>query len=242
MAAAVELKNIGFKYPGKQMVLKDISLTIPKGQTAIIAGLSGCGKTTLCHIICGVIPHAVEGELEGEALVLGCKCGSLAEAALYAGLVFQDSDAQIIGTTVEDELAFGLENINTDPREIRLRVDEMAARLGFSHMLERDPATLSGGEKRLLTLGGVLLLGPEIVVLDEPMNSLDEDGRRLMREAIDGLKRQGKTIILVEHDLKHVTYADRWIIISEGGIALDGSPAELTAEPDRLKALELYFD
>lgn len=242
MEYAVELKNVSFKYPGTQAVLRDISLEIPYGQTVVIGGLSGCGKTTLCRIICGIIPHAAAGELTGEVLVCGERHSSLARAATRVGMVFQDSDAQIIGPTVGDELAFGPENLDMEPSAIRRMVDGMAQWLGLEGALERGPETLSGGEKRLLALGGVLLTETGVIVMDKPMSSLDDTSRGLVRGVIEDLRRRGRTLILVEYDLSEATYADRWIIISDGGITLDGPPEEIMSDPDRLRALDLYYD
>ena len=155
------------------------------------------------------------------------------------GLVFQDSDAQIICTTVEDELAFGLENLCMPPDEIRRRVDETAATFGLTDMLLQNPSKLSGGQKRVMMIAAVLMTEPRILILDEPMNSLDQDGRALVRNCIDRLRDEGRTVLIVEHELESVTFADRWLIIEDGEIAALDTPESLLRDREKLRAMGL---
>ena len=240
---ALSVKNLSFAY-GRKPVLEGLSFDVRAGETLVVAGLSGSGKTTLCQILCGIIPNAVPGTISGRVMIGGDDItgASLALTATRAGLVFQDADSQIICTTVEDELAFGLENLCVETGEIRRRVDAMLRLFGLWEERLQNPSRLSGGQKRLVTIAGVLILEPQILILDEPMSALDTDGRSLVRQAIDDLHRQGATIIIVEHDLRSVTWADRWLVLQDGRIAALDTPRKLMAEPDRLRALGLWFD
>jgi len=135
----------------------------------------------------------------------------LPKTAMQAGMVFQDADSQIICTTVEDELAFGLENLCFPPEEIRARVDDLIVEFGFEGMSGTNPANLSGGQKKLLTIASVLAPRPPVLILDEPMSGLDDEGRALVRHTIEDQRRQGRAVIIIEHDLEHVEFADRWM-------------------------------
>ena len=238
---AVEIKNLTFAYAGGETVLRNISFDVHTGEVFVIAGASGSGKTTLCRVICGIIPHAVKGSLGGLVSVLDIEPSAigLTQTSLRAGLVFQDSDNQIICSTVEDELAFGLENLCIPPDGIRRRVDELISEFGFSGLGHMNPDRLSGGQKKLLTIASVLALDPPILVLDEPMSGLDAEGRELVSAAIDRQNRQSRTVIIVEHDLDLVTFADRWLLLDNGAAAACGSPAELLREKDMLSKLGL---
>ena len=240
---AVTVQNLSFSYSGGAEVLRDVSFTVSSGEIFVIAGLSGCGKTTLCHILSRVIPHSIPGKLSGRALIFGEEPQSLAKAALHVGLVFQDSDFQLICTAAEDELGFGLENLCVPPDEIRARVDDMLDWLGLTEKRLMSPAALSGGQKKLLALGSVLILNPEVVILDEPMTGLDEHSRELVRVAIIKLRERGKTVIIIEHDLRLVDYADRWLILHGGSIAALGTPENmLAADKALLRGLEMWLD
>ena len=236
---AVEVKNLTFAYSGGDPILRDISFSVSQGEIFVISGLSGSGKTTLCHILSGVIPHAIKGKLSGNVRIIDIdpRDASLPQAALRAGMVFQDADSQIICTTVEDELAFGLENLCQPPEKIRLRVDELLTEFGFEKSRLTNPARLSGGQKKLLTIAAALASSPPILILDEPMSGLDPDGCALVRSTIEKQRNQGRTVIIVEHDLRLVTFADRWLLLHDGVIAAYGTPPDILAREGLLIGL-----
>ena len=212
---AVEISNLTFAYGDGRTILRDVSFSVAAGEVFVITGLSGCGKTTLCRIICGIIPHAVKGLVEGKVIVMGIEPSvvGLPQAALQAGMVFQDADSQIICTTVEDELAFGLENLCRPHCEIRSRVDELLAEFGLEGLRDANPAHLSGGQKKILTIAAVLATNPPVLVLDEPISGLDSESYDLVRAAIERQRRQGRTVIIAEHDMANVGFADRWLAL-----------------------------
>jgi len=239
---AVDVKGLSFSYRDGKTVLKDISFSIFEGELFVVAGLSGSGKTTLLKIISGIIPNAVKGNLNGRVTVFDIvpsEC-SLPEVALRAGMVFQDSDSQIICTTVEDELAFGLENLCQAPETIRLRVEELLFEFGFGGLRYKNPAHLSGGQKKLLAIASILAHAPPVLILDEPMGGLDEQGRLLVRKAILDQKSQGRTVVIVEHDLKLVTFADRWLLLQNGSIAACCAPSVILSDVGMLQGMGLW--
>ncbi|MCL1829710.1 MAG: energy-coupling factor ABC transporter ATP-binding protein [Oscillospiraceae bacterium] len=238
---AIEVKNLSFSYDGVRTVLHDVSFSVSEGEMFVIAGLSGCGKTTLCLLLCGLIPHSIKGKPEGDIRVLDIDPvrAGLPETALRAGLVFQDADSGIICTTVEDEVAFGPENLCCPPSEIRRRVDETLAEFGLEEIRRANPSRLSGGLKKLLTIASVSALAPPILILDEPMSDLDKEGRALVGSAIDRQRDRGRTVILVEHDLARVRSADRWLILDNGAVALYGAPSGSAEQQNLLTRLRL---
>ena len=240
---AVTVQNLSFAYRGGEPLLRNLSFSIGSGETVVFAGLSGCGKTTLCRILCGVIPNAIDGEIQGSVALFGEPVAGkkLSQLAPTVGLLFQDSDDQLVCTTVEDELAFAPENLCMPPEAIAALVDETLEAFGLTALRLRDPATLSGGQKKLVALASLMTLGPKLLILDEPMSNLDGQGRALVRAQIDRLREQGRTIILVEHDLSLADYAERWIIFENGVVAEDAPPAALLARPECLRARGLWM-
>jgi len=155
------------------------------------------------------------------------EAAGLPQTALRAGMVFQDADSQLICTTVEDELAFGLENLCTPPVDIRRRVDELLDEFGMTNLRYTNPSDLSGGQKKLLTIAAVLTTDPPVLILDEPMSGLDSDGRELIRASIERQRGQGRAVLIVEHDLKSVDFADKWLLLDNGAAVAFGTPAEI---------------
>lgn len=241
---ALAVENLRFAYQPGQAVLDGLSFSLAAGETALIAGLSGSGKSTLCHILCGLIPHSIPGELSGSLRLFGEDCLGKrpAEFAIRIALLFQDSDNQLFCTTLEDELAFGPENLCRAPQEIIPALERMLDRFQLQPLRLRDPARLSGGQKKLAALAAVLMLEPRIVILDEPMSSLDEEGRAGVMAMIEGLKQAGVAVLVVEHDLLPLAHLDRWLLLDAGRLRADAAPAELLADPRLLVGLGLLMD
>ena len=214
----IEVKDLSLAFEGGPRVLDGISFTAERGEALVFAGLSGSGKTTLCCCLCGILPRSEQVAFSGSVTVDGVDIPNtpLHECAQHIALVFQNPDDQFVCSAVEDELAFGLENLCVPPDEIRRRVDETAEEFSLTGMLLRDPAELSGGQKKLVTIASTLILGPEVIVLDEPMTGLDLDSRETVLRAIDRLLERGCTIIAVEHDLSLAPYADRILYLRDG--------------------------
>jgi len=220
---AVLVDGLSYAYEDERWILHEVSFSIAAGETLVLAGLSGCGKTTLCHCLTGLAPKALGGSLHGSVRILGEDIAPLPLPRISSriGFVFQDPDNQMVTTTAEDEIAFAPENLGVEPSEIRRRVDRELERFGTAHLALRSPTTLSGGEKHLLAIAAVLALDPPVLILDEPLAHLDEWGRSTVREAILELRRNGRTLIVVEHDLTLTDFADRYLLIEEGRVVSD---------------------
>lgn len=250
--AVIETKDLTYTYPGATTPsIRDVSITINKGDFVILTGPSGCGKTTLCRTFNGLVPHFYNGTLEGEIIVAGLKVADhkIHELARHVGLVFQNPENQLFALSVEKDVAFGLENSAMPRDEMRKRVDWALQMAGISELSERPPHELSGGQQQRVAIASVLSMQPDIMVLDEPTSFLDPVGAEKIFKVINDLnKKLGITIILVEHRLDLAAkYANKVIVMNEGAVALTGTPKEIfTSEKARLigvgipKATKLY--
>jgi len=230
--AIIETINLTYTYPGAtQPSIRDVSLTIEKGEFAILTGPSGCGKTTLCRCFNGLIPHFYAGQLDGELTVAGIKVTEhpIYEMAQRVGLVFQNPENQLFALSVEKDVAFGLENLGVPRDEMRKRVDWALQTTGMEELRERAPHELSGGQQQRVAIACVLAMQPDIMVFDEPTSFLDPLGAQKIFEVINELnKKLGVTVILVEHRLDLASkYADHVIIMDDGKIVLNGKPREI---------------
>jgi len=228
----IQTKNLTYTYPGgTKPAIKDVSLTVEKGDFVILTGPSGCGKTTLCRCFNGLIPHFYSGKLEGELTVgkLDVVEHQIYEMACHVGLVFQNPENQLFALSVEKDVAFGLENLGLPRDEIRKRVDWALQMTGIEELWERAPHELSGGQQQRVAIACVLAMQPEVMVLDEPTSFLDPLGAQKIFEVISELNRKlGITVILVEHRLDLASkYANHVVIMDEGTIVLDGKPREV---------------
>jgi ABC-type cobalt transport system, ATPase component len=222
MTFALQTVNLYFRYPGKnENVLDGINLEIQKGKVIAIVGPSGCGKSTLCYCLCGIIPHVYQGRMNGEVLIEGIPSINmkLPEIATRLGIVFQDPETQLFSPTVEDEIAFGPENLCIEREDIGRRMDESISTVNMGKYRLFNPGNLSGGQKQLIALASVLSLNPETLILDEVMAQVDHDGRNMVMKAIEKLKSAGKTIVMVEHDLENLSIADRILLLKNGKIS-----------------------
>jgi biotin transport system ATP-binding protein len=214
-----------FRGDGKEnRALTGINLDIYEGECLLIAGSNGSGKTLLMTIIAGLVtPSGGEVLFRGENPE---KCGEKLRRAV--GLVFQDADAQFVGETAAEDIAFGPENLGLSKDEVRTRVEEALAAAGLSEKRSSLPRRLSGGEKRRLAVAGVMAMGCDTVIFDEPFANLDWPGVVQVLEIIRDLKQAGRTVIVLTHELEKVlALADRLVILDRGRIRDDGKPAEL---------------
>jgi energy-coupling factor transporter ATP-binding protein EcfA2 len=198
----VEVDGLTFRYRrASQPAIRDVSLTVAPGEVVLVAGPSGCGKSTLIRAINGLIPHAYSGDLTGTVRVGGQATSEvkLRDLALTVGTVLQDPAKQIVGATVESELAFGPENMGIPREEIRERIREVAAQAGIERLLGRETHALSGGERQLLAVAGILMLRPRLFVVDEPLANLDPATAERLLVLLRSLADEGSAIVIVEH-------------------------------------------
>lgn len=212
---ALKVEDLTVAYADKPPTVKNVSFMVKQGTAVVLTGPSGCGKSTLCSALCGLIPEVIKGTVSGSIEVYGKSTAGkpVSELSQIIGMVFQNPDDQLICPTVEDEIAFAVENMCVEPDEIRRLVDEQLKYFKIEHLALRDPSRLSGGQKKLVTIASVLISGPEIIILDEPMTGLDAPSRQLVNETIHKLKESGRTLIVVEHWLDTVDYADEFIYV-----------------------------
>ncbi|MCO6040566.1 ATP-binding cassette domain-containing protein [Thermococcus alcaliphilus] len=238
----IRVEDLSFKYTGaKEYSLKDINFKVKKGEFLGILGASGSGKSTLCLTFNGIIPHSIRGDFRGNVFVKGynTKEASVAELSKIVGLVLQNPDSQLFNMTVEEEVAFALENLGLDVEEIRRRVYWALKITGLEGLEKEFPPNLSGGQKQRLAIASVLALKPEVLVLDEPTSQLDPIGREQVLSLITLLnKEQGITIVLVEHNTEYLfDFADRIIVLDRGELVMEGKPREIFEEADYLREL-----
>ncbi|SRR5581483_11583533 len=232
------VENLSFRYRDRQgAAIHDISFEANPGEILLIAGASGCGKTTLLRCINGLIPRSYHGDLQGHVLVNGENVSdfSLARLAQTVGTLLQDPEKQILGAHVKSEIAFGPENLGLLAAEVNARVDEALARLGLAHLRDRDTFSLSGGEKQKVALAGLLAMRPSILLLDEPLASLDPASAHEALAAFRRLADEGATILLVEHRVEDALASrpERVLYMKEGGIHYLGAPDGLADVVDR---------
>jgi energy-coupling factor transporter ATP-binding protein EcfA2 len=225
--------NLSFRYRDRQgSAIQNLSFIANPGEVLLIAGASGCGKTTLIRCINGLIPRSYKGEMSGKVTVFGeeVKDWKLSQISQKIGTVLQDPERQILGTKVVNEVAFGLENLGMPREEIFFRVDEALNFLKISHLRNRETFNLSGGEKQKVALAGVLAMRPSIVLLDEPLASLDPASAQDTLDAVRLLADQGLSILMVEHRVEDVLRIrpERVMFMSEGGIRYLGDVAGLS--------------
>jgi energy-coupling factor transport system ATP-binding protein len=198
----VEVEGLTFRYRrATEPAIRDVSLTVSAGEVVLVAGPSGCGKSTLIRAINGLIPHAYSGDLTGTVRVDGQSTSELKlrDLARTIGTVLQDPAKQIVGAMVESELAFGPENMGTPREEIRERIREVAEQAGIQKLLGRETSALSGGERQLLAVAGILMLRPRVFVVDEPLANLDPATAERLLTLLRTLADQGSAIVIVEH-------------------------------------------
>ena len=236
-AVPLAIEGLTFRYHTRpEPALHDVSLTLEQGELFLVAGASGCGKTTLIRCINGLIPRSYKGELSGRVLLEGQDTTelSLSHVSQIVGTVLQDPERQILGAYVSAEVAFGLENLGLPREEIVQRIDETLDYLDISHLRDRETFYLSGGEKQKISLAGVLAMRPSILLLDEPLASLDPASAQEALALFRRLADEGVSIILVEHRVEDALSIrpDRVLFMQEGKVTYCGPPDDLAQVVD----------
>ena len=237
---ALLVRDVRFKYKGApDYALDGVSLDIEKGEFVTVLGSNGSGKSTLCLLSDGLIPHAVPGSLEGRVEVFGEETSerTVAELSTRVGIVFQEPESQLFCMSVEEEVAFGPENLGVPPHEIRERVEWALDLVGMKGYNSRSPFSLSGGQKQRVAIAASLSMRPEMLVLDEPAYALDPVGRRELYSVLKDLKaRFGMTVLLAERDCEEAAaFSDRLVLMKGGRILESGPPRQVLRNPETLR-------
>jgi energy-coupling factor transport system ATP-binding protein len=230
----LQFEKVSYRYPGTDAwAIHDLDLTIQPDESVLVAGASGSGKSTLCRASIGLVPHFHQGQLMGRVILEGLDTRQHPVYQLFhhAGLVFQNTDAQLFNYSVEAELAYGLESLGLSPFDIEERLAWVEKLLGLESLIKRSPHTLSGGEKQRVALAAILALRPRILLLDEPFTHLDPEGAEQLRTTLRLIRSEGITLIIVEHRLHEIiTDVDRLIVLHQGERKIDGSPRAVLSE------------
>lgn len=228
----VRVENLTFTYPtGERPSLNDVSFTVEEGEFIGITGPSGAGKSTLCLALRGLIPHSVAGKVKGKVWINGIDVAQATAPKVgeIVGLVFQNPEAQIIGLTVEEDLAFGPENYEWPLEKLRAKIPEKLSVVRMSGTETRETWSLSGGQKQRVSIASSLILEPKLLILDEPTSELDPVGKEEVFETVRRLREEENvTIIMVEHAVENLAeVADRIIVMDNGQIVGQGPPSTL---------------
>jgi len=235
----IELKNVSFSYylPEKVDVIKNINLIVNKGEFLVIIGRNGSGKSTLGRLISFVLEPT-----EGEIIIDDKKPKidiDYIDIRKKIGMVFQNPDNQIVSQIVEEDIAFGLENLNYSEEEIENKIDEVINEVNLAEYRKFPPNFLSGGQRQKLAIAGILVMEPQYLVLDEPTSLLDPKGRKDVIELIKRLNNEGITIILITHRMEEAVLGDRVLVLNEGEIFLEGKPEEVFKEVEKIRSVGL---
>ncbi|MEW6243241.1 MAG: energy-coupling factor transporter ATPase [Bacillota bacterium] len=237
----ITAQGLGHRYKTAEgsevQALQNVNLKVPRGQFVVIIGRNGSGKSTLAKHL-----NALLQPTEGRVLVNGIdtKDGErIWEVRQTAGMVFQNPDNQLVATTVEEDVAFGPENLGIPPADIRSRVRQSLLAVGMAEYAKHAPHLLSGGQKQRVAIAGILAMKPKCIILDEPTAMLDPSGREEVLQTVKKLNREGITVIHITHHMDEAVEADRVIVMDDGKVILDGSPRQVFRQVDKLKAVGL---
>lgn len=238
----IKFDNVSFAYEledeGVVNAVNDFSLNVPEGQFLAVLGHNGCGKSTVAKLINGIlVPN------KGKVTVEGMDTSDeekTVDIRRIVGMVFQNPDNQIVATIVEDDVAFGPENLGVEPSEIRKAVDNALKAVGMYEFRNREPHRLSGGQKQRVAIAGVLAMKTKCIVMDEPTAMLDPQGRKEVMDTVMKLNKElGITVILITHYMDEAVKADRVVVMDGGKIAMDGTPKEVFRNVEKMKKLGL---
>ena len=245
MSAILEFEHVSFRYPdAKDDSLRDLSLSLEEGSFTAVLGHNGSGKSTLAKLMNMIlVPDSGRIYIDGRDITdpsLLDDEDAVAEVRKNIGMVFQNPDNQLVATVVEEDIAFGPENLGVAPEEIRRRVDEALRIVGMSDFARHSPHQLSGGQKQRIAIAGIIAILPECIVFDESTAMLDPSGRKEVMDTIEELNRnRGITVITITHNMDEAVRADRVVVVDKGRIVKDGTPKQVFSRPEELWSLGL---
>ncbi len=240
----IQFKDVTFSYDTEEenvpacKVIENFNLAIEEGQFLAVLGRNGCGKSTVAKLINGILVPT-EGKVTVEEMDTSDEEKTV-DVRRTVGMVFQNPDNQIVATIVEDDVAFGPENLGVEPSEIRKAVDNALKAVGMYELRKREPHRLSGGQKQRVAIAGVIAMNTKCIVMDEPTAMLDPQGRKEVIDTVMKLNKDyGITVILITHYMDEAVKADRVVVMDNGNIALDGTPKEVFRNVEKIKSLGL---
>ena len=234
----LEIKNLSFSYDGSNKVIDDISFSVEKGTFVSVLGHNGSGKSTLAKLIVGLLEKE-SGQVFFNDVEIDDK--NLRDLQTKTSLIFQNPDNQFVGSTVEDDIAFGLENRCFPHDQMQAEIERFADSVNMLDHLKKEPINLSGGQKQRVALAGALILRPEILILDEATSMLDPKGKSTVRRVIDRIHKENKelTIISITHDIDEALLSDKVLILSKGKLVKEGKPQDILRDESALLEVKL---
>lgn len=250
MSEAIRFSHVFFSYEQNKDVVEaskctinDVSFTINKGEYVALIGHNGSGKSTIAKIIVGILEAFTDGNENDGVYIDGIKMTENNYQSLQKkiGMVFQNPDNQFIGSTVQDDIAFSLENVAMPYDQMKVLVEEYSKKVGMYEYLSREPSSLSGGQKQRVAIAGTLVRHPEILVLDEATSMLDPQGRNDIRTLIRNMKKENHdlTIISITHDIEEAYQSDHVIVINKGKVVKEGTPDDVFSDEVLMKKIDL---
>lgn len=237
MNPAIEVSNLSFSYTEEGNTIQDVSFSIPKGSYTTIIGHNGSGKSTMAKLIIGLLKAQ-----SGTIRILGTELTpeTVYDLRSHVGIVFQNPDNQFIGSTVADDIAFGLENHCVPQDDMQALIEKSAARVGMSDFLQAEPTHLSGGQKQRVAIAGILAMTPDIIIFDESTSMLDPQGKASINAQIKRLHDEKNiTILSITHDMEEVAQSQHVIVLNHGVVEMEGTPKEVFAQEAMLKKMQL---
>ena len=227
----IEVNNLVFSYDKKVNVIDGVSFCVESGKYISIIGHNGSGKSTFAKLLIGLL-EAKSGEIKAFGLDMNSK--NVHEIRRKIGIVFQNPDNQFVGTTVRDDIAFGLENRCIPTEQMDDIINEFSCKVHMENFLDKEPENLSGGQKQRVAIAGVLALAPEVIIFDEATSMLDPRGKREVRESIDAMRKENPnlSILAITHDLEEAFSSDEIIVLKEGKVVASGKPEKLLEKPE----------
>ena len=234
----IEVRNLIYSYDNKTNVINDVSFDVSEGKYISIIGHNGSGKSTIAKLLIGLL-EAKGGSLKAFGKDYSRK--TIREIRSHIGIVFQNPDNQFIGSTVRDDIAFGLENRQVKHEEMDAIINEFAEKVNMTEFLDKEPDNLSGGQKQRVAIAGILAMKPDVIIFDEATSMLDPKGKSEIRNTIEMMRKENPklTLISITHDLEEAFDSDEIIVMNKGSIMFDASPSEILKHKDELESIGL---
>ena len=233
----IEVKDLSYSYNETKKAVDNVSFSIEEGSYTTIIGHNGSGKSTLAKLICGLLPIK-----EGTVTINGYLVNeeNMPEIRKQLGIVFQNPDNQFIGSTVKDDIAFGLENRLVESKDMEIIIKEYAEKVGLSEFLDSEPQNLSGGQKQRVAIAGVMAMQPNIIIFDEATSMLDPKGKKEIKKLMYDLAASDKfTIVSITHDIEEVLQSDDCVVLNKGQLFMHDVPSKVFAKADELRKIDL---